>query len=555
MKLPPELEDEYVKEVLYNHSLENLPNEKWKNIEDFENYAISNYGRVKSLERTTFSLFGKERLLPDMIMKLSVKKQFNKYLQTNIYNVHCSLMCEDRKYTRSVARLVYYHFIEKFDKNDTNIRINFKDNNRFNLHSSNLEKISVRESRLNTFRQNRARNVHVDYLQAVSQYTAEGDFISNFESVYAAEKKLGITCESIMDVINSKFLTAGTFRWFLQNIPPNRSNLLIAESKDSDTKVFNSSLWVKLGKPSIDHNNPPPCMNLSIKDLSEEYWVPIPILGFEKRFVISNRGRIKRLGSWTSKGRKILLKEQILAQMVLSSTETTYSLYCVLKNEGQVIKPVVSRLLYYCFVQNFDLRDRRLVIVNDNIPLWNIDISKLSLRPINYILKERYKDSIIPKVRKVFNTKKVFNDILWKKLGQPPIDEKNPLAIFNLSLKNMPGESWKALPGLHGKYVISNRGRVKRLSGWGAGFRFYKEEQVLHLNLHKSDNYLYFRVHPKEDVNTKSLARMLYYCFVKEFDLQDRTLRVVNQNKHIWDIDLSKLSLRSILDAFNRPSN
>jgi hypothetical protein len=51
MKMPVELEDQYVKEVLSNLSLENLPHEEWKLIEGFENYAISNYGRVKNLER------------------------------------------------------------------------------------------------------------------------------------------------------------------------------------------------------------------------------------------------------------------------------------------------------------------------------------------------------------------------------------------------------------------------------------------------------------------------------------------------------------------------
>lgn len=51
MKMPVELEDQYVKEVLSNLSLENLPDEEWKLIEGFENYAISNYGRVKNLER------------------------------------------------------------------------------------------------------------------------------------------------------------------------------------------------------------------------------------------------------------------------------------------------------------------------------------------------------------------------------------------------------------------------------------------------------------------------------------------------------------------------
>ncbi|SDQ82168.1 NUMOD4 motif-containing protein [Chryseobacterium soldanellicola] len=110
MKMPIELEDQYVKEVLYNTSLENLPYEEWKPIEGFENYAISNYGRLKSLERQSTSLFGRERMMPEKVMKLIFVKRFNKYLQTSFYNVHCTLSSEGEKYRKSIARLVYYHF-------------------------------------------------------------------------------------------------------------------------------------------------------------------------------------------------------------------------------------------------------------------------------------------------------------------------------------------------------------------------------------------------------------------------------------------------------------
>jgi hypothetical protein len=48
------------------------------------------------------------------------------------------------------------------------------------------------------------------------------------------------------------------------------------------------------------------------------------------------------------------------------------------------------------------------------------------------------------------------------------------------------------------------------------------------------------------------LLRILYYCFIEEFDLNNRTLRVLNENEPLWDIDLSKLSLRSMADAFNK---
>ncbi|WP_312752026.1 NUMOD4 domain-containing protein [Epilithonimonas hominis] len=90
MKLLPETEDQYLKDVLLNSSLKDLPEEEWKLIEDFENYAISNYGRLKSLERWTF-LPGKKngKKEPEMIMKLLFVKQFNQYLQSNFYQVHC----------------------------------------------------------------------------------------------------------------------------------------------------------------------------------------------------------------------------------------------------------------------------------------------------------------------------------------------------------------------------------------------------------------------------------------------------------------------------------
>lgn len=80
MKLSEDIEDQYLKEVLYNNSLDNLPNEEWKVIEGFENYEISNYGRVKSLKRITITLRSK-REEPEKIMKLFFTKYSNKYLE------------------------------------------------------------------------------------------------------------------------------------------------------------------------------------------------------------------------------------------------------------------------------------------------------------------------------------------------------------------------------------------------------------------------------------------------------------------------------------------
>ncbi|MCW3167866.1 NUMOD4 domain-containing protein [Chryseobacterium sp. 09-1422] len=391
MKLPNELEDKYVREVLYNYSLENLPKEQWKPIEGFENYEISNYGRVKSLSRLSHISLGVEHWVSEKIRKLLFTKQYNNYLKADVYNVHCGLSLEGRKYTRSVARLVYYHFVEKFDIDDRSIIISYKDNNVFHKHSSNLEKISASERRLKIFRHNRARNVYVDYLQAVSQYTAEGEFIAHFESIYDVEEKLGIACESIMDVINKNILTSGTFRWFLRGNPPKQEDFYMVKTADVLNDLLNKHLWEKLGKPIIDKDSPPSCFNLSVIDLPGEYWVPIPILGFESRFVLSNKGRVKRLSGWISSGRIMFLQEKILSQKLIINSEKTYSLSCTLSSERKYVRVVISKLLYCCFVEKFDLSDRNLMVVNESDPLWDIDISKLSLHPANYVLKKKYK--------------------------------------------------------------------------------------------------------------------------------------------------------------------
>ncbi|WP_428037172.1 hypothetical protein [Chryseobacterium nepalense] len=61
---------------------------------------MSNYGRLKSLERQAPSLFGMERMLPEKIMKLIFVKSFNQYLHKESYQVHCTLSADGKKYRK-----------------------------------------------------------------------------------------------------------------------------------------------------------------------------------------------------------------------------------------------------------------------------------------------------------------------------------------------------------------------------------------------------------------------------------------------------------------------
>lgn len=551
MDLPFELEDEYVKNVIYNRSLKNLPQEEWKSIEGFEDYMVSNYGRVKSLERKRFAVTGTEYILPERILKLIAVKQFNSYLQDNIYNLQCGLSVEGKAYSKSVARLVYCHFIEKINWEDRTVVMGFKDSNRFHLHVSNLEKISAREKNLRVYRFDRSRNLHVEYLQPISQYTAEGDFVADFENFYAADKALGVGLDNILKVINKENLTAGSFRWFLQSDPPEEKDFLIHEKYNTSGKLLNEILWKRLGKPSINQKKPPPVMNLSIKSLFEERWKPIDLPELTSKFAISDRGRIKRLSGWNLSSRRRFLKEMILPLSLEFDSDSNYFLCCELYDSEKKVSISVFRLLYYYFVKEFDLNDMTLIVINENEPKWSIDLSKLSLqRAKSESVKETDDRNllVLNKMLVLLNSGEKFNEALWKRLGSPRLNKKNPPAVMNLSTENLPDEIWVPLPDFEDKYAISNAGRVKRLSGWSFGAQLFGEEQIMPLSLNKQNeaHHLYFRLHRKVCSNQMILIRFLYHCFVENFDMKDRSLQVVNHNESLWDINLLKLSLSSI---------
>lgn len=125
---------------------------------------------------------------------------------------------------------------------------------------------------------------------------------------------------------------------------------------------------------------------------------------------------------------------------------------------------------------------------------------------------------------------------------------------MNLSLKDLPDEQWKPLPGYKDKYVISNKGRIKRLSGWRIGINFFEEEQIVTINLTKVKDisYLVFRLHEQVHTSSMALPRLLYYCFVEEFDLNDMNIIIVNENSPLWNTDLSKFSLKSSYSVLKR---
>ena len=120
-----------------NYNIENLQNEIWKDIKDFEGmYQVSNFGRFKSLSRLkNCGIYGKY-MHKEFIMKQNERKG---YLSILLYKSN------DYKAKLPSHVLVANHFIEN---NEDKRTVNHIDGNKKNNKISNLEWLSDSEQQL-----------------------------------------------------------------------------------------------------------------------------------------------------------------------------------------------------------------------------------------------------------------------------------------------------------------------------------------------------------------------------------------------------------------------
>lgn len=124
-------------------------------------------------------------------------------------------------------------------------------------------------------------------------------------------------------------------------------------------------------------------------------------------------------------------------------------------------------------------------------------------------------------------------------------------------LDNLKGEIWVDIPGLDGAYQVSCFGRVKRLKREVLDARGYLrqlQEQILTADIHQMQNkgigdeitHLNVSVLYEGKKTKFSIGRMVYYCFVKPFTLEDHSLVVCPKDGDGKNIRPSNLMLVDI---------
>ena len=183
-------------------------NEVWRDVVGYEGlYQVSNLGRVRSIDRVTFST-GTMREDANYHFKGKLLKQGNKNASISPYKQ--VVLYKDRKHkTYGVHRLV----AEAFIPNPNNLpQVNHKDENPSNNNVNNLEwctaKYNVNYGTATKRRANKIRNNAYNQ-KAVICIDTGIEYCNSFD----AERKTGINSNRIKECCKGNYNTAGGCKW------------------------------------------------------------------------------------------------------------------------------------------------------------------------------------------------------------------------------------------------------------------------------------------------------------------------------------------------------
>lgn len=156
--------------------------EEWRTIEGFENYEVSNLGRVRK------------------VTYIKQRGDFNGYPVVNLFK-------NGKEKTVKVHRLVAKAFIP----NPNNLsQVNHINEVKTDNTVTNLEWCT---SQYNNNWGTRTDRMAAKHCKPIQQLSIDGTLIEEFDSTYDAQAKLGINNSNICACLKGRRKTAGNFMW------------------------------------------------------------------------------------------------------------------------------------------------------------------------------------------------------------------------------------------------------------------------------------------------------------------------------------------------------
>src|SRR5258708_6485449 len=364
------------KSVIYyyeNRSLEDLPDECWKDIPGFDGcYQVSNLGRIKSVRRWRNSGNNTGYYTKEMIRKQFPRIKKNHLLNQDTHTVGITLKMNGKSCRSSTARYVYCAFVEPFDLDNKKNMVSYKDFDGRNLHYKNLILTNRSDISKRSIELKRAKPRFEQYRLPIRQLTIDGKLIATYSSITEAEKKTGISISGISNCLTGYIYQFKGFRWESPSKPPPPPAVMKKRTK----QFFNDYLWDKLGKPPTSLKQPIAALNLHPENMKGERWKPIA--GCDEGFLISNFGKAKgiarfkngRLKGWTKGMVKRLIPDG-------KEHKPTSCLLEQLTENGRKFQRSVARLVYYHFIGEINLEDRKISIQYKNGKCYDLNYKNL----------------------------------------------------------------------------------------------------------------------------------------------------------------------------------
>lgn len=181
--------------------------EEWRDIKDFEGvYQVSNYGRIKSCDRTV-----EKHYRNGVLVKCQIKEKVIRHF-TNNKGYSVIRLYKNRKcYHKLIHRLVAEHFIPNPNEY---LEVNHKDENKRNNRVDNLEWCNRRYNN-NYGKQSKEgrRKSSNCRMKKVCQWDLNGKLIGIFDGIRIAEEKTGIDNRNICKSCKTDTRTAGGYKW------------------------------------------------------------------------------------------------------------------------------------------------------------------------------------------------------------------------------------------------------------------------------------------------------------------------------------------------------
>lgn len=212
-----------------NTIYKSLPGERWKAVRNYEDYyEVSNYGRVRSIDRYVPHPRHGEQFVKGRILNQKIIRHRN--IKTNVPSIDLQVAFsrDGKLHYFNVRRLVYDAFIKPIEYEKDGLYVINKNGNGLNCTANNLKLVTKKEKSIRSFKRGRVVESYLKYAdrskwkkpyggatrrKPVLKLNMDGKVLKKYKSVSEASQKTGLDEKAIIGVAKGRWSQWNGFKW------------------------------------------------------------------------------------------------------------------------------------------------------------------------------------------------------------------------------------------------------------------------------------------------------------------------------------------------------